>query len=63
MSRLCPRCGDAKDFYITDSYKVECGYCGYTVAKIEAQFVEASRAAKEERRLSVAKRANDKKVT
>ncbi|EKO3657439.1 hypothetical protein M3906_000251 [Vibrio metschnikovii] len=38
MSKKCPYCKDAKDFYISMNFNLECGYCGAVLANVEAEF-------------------------
>ncbi|EXJ28749.1 hypothetical protein NI385_16350 [Vibrio parahaemolyticus] len=40
-AKKCPRCKYANDFHVNESFEVSCGYCGYTVARIKAQFQQA----------------------
>ncbi len=46
MSKTCPHCNDAKDFYISDNFDLECGYCGAVIANVKNEFKSAIVAAK-----------------
>lgn len=42
MSKVCPNCKEARDFYIDDSFSLECGYCGFEICNVKEQFKEAT---------------------
>ena len=58
--RKCPRCGDAKDFFVDVKFNVNCGYCGFTIARIKNQFQQSVTDCKQddllrERKLKISK--------
>ncbi len=52
-AKKCPKCQDNNDFYIDENFKVCCGYCGHTVARIKEQFRQAQQECNHEKRKSV----------
>ncbi|HBC3474278.1 TPA: hypothetical protein KDY89_004410 [Vibrio parahaemolyticus] len=40
-AQKCPLCGDAKDFFVTHHYQLQCGYCGFTIGDVKSLWQSA----------------------
>ncbi|HHK8456760.1 TPA: hypothetical protein ACQYBV_000588 [Vibrio parahaemolyticus] len=59
-AKKCPKCNDANDFFINESFQVCCGYCGFVVAKVKDQFTQAKTDCKTKEANAKARRQQNK---